>query len=149
MQQTWHVDPDKCTFIVLAKKDAAIVSDSCTTIPGEGGAMVGDVNLFFVDGDRTVGELSLMIAEPSVRKQGIASEAALMMMKYGAHHLGVKEFVVKISDGNDASINLFKKLGYDLINHDEDFEETEFRFTNLGKLDSVRMECAPYTHPSC
>ncbi|XP_078230717.1 alpha/beta-tubulin-N-acetyltransferase 9 isoform X24 [Callithrix jacchus] len=79
MQRSWREDADKCTFIVL---DA----EKWQAQPGttEESCMVGDVNLFLTDlEDPTLGEIEVMIAEPSFRGKGLGTEAVLMMLSYG------------------------------------------------------------------
>nr|XP_030143611.3 N-acetyltransferase 9 isoform X1 [Taeniopygia guttata] len=76
MQRSWRDDADKCTFIVLDSE----------RWPGqaEENSMVGDVNLFLTNSeDPTVGEIEIMIAEPSCRGRGFGKEATLLMMAYG------------------------------------------------------------------
>ncbi|XP_048221661.1 N-acetyltransferase 9 isoform X3 [Perognathus longimembris pacificus] len=79
MQRSWREDTDKCTFIVLdAEKWRAQPG------PSEESCMTGDVNLFLTDlEDPTLGEIEVMIAEPSCRGRGFGTEAALLMMSYG------------------------------------------------------------------
>ncbi|XP_054702941.1 alpha/beta-tubulin-N-acetyltransferase 9 isoform X3 [Grus americana] len=78
MQRSWRDDTDKCTFIVLDTErwsGQAHADEDC---------MVGDVNLFLTDTeDPTLGEIEIMIAEPSYRGRGFGKEATLMMMSYG------------------------------------------------------------------
>ncbi|XP_074463846.1 alpha/beta-tubulin-N-acetyltransferase 9 isoform X2 [Larus michahellis] len=78
MQRSWRDDADKCTFIVLDRErwsGQARAEEDC---------MVGDVNLFLTDAeDPTLGEIEIMIAEPSYRGRGFGKEATLMMMSYG------------------------------------------------------------------
>ncbi|XP_064438831.1 alpha/beta-tubulin-N-acetyltransferase 9 isoform X5 [Mirounga angustirostris] len=79
MQRSWREDAAKCTFIVLdAEKWQAQLSTT------EESCMAGDVNLFLTDlGDPSLGEIEIMIAEPSCRGKGLGTEAVLMMMSYG------------------------------------------------------------------
>lgn len=114
MQQAWARDPDKCTFIVELD-----------------GAPVGDVNLFFHDAaneDRAhryaCAEIEVMVAEPAARRRGVASEALAIMMAYAVQDLGVGVFEAKVKDGNDASLRLFRGLGYVQVSHSAVFEET-------------------------
>jgi len=104
-------------------------------------AMIGDINLFLseeeVDDDSnneelsynniqhqedqtkqsnellTQAELDIMIAETSHRHKNLGVELVLTMMHYGALHLGIKRYFVKIDEKNQSSLRLFKeKLGY-------------------------------------
>ncbi|XP_006886293.1 PREDICTED: N-acetyltransferase 9 [Elephantulus edwardii] len=119
MQCTWREDADKCTFIVL---DA----EKWQAQPGtaEEGCMAGDVNLFLTDpGDPTLGEIEVMIAEPSCRGRGFGTEAALMMMSYGVTRLGLTRFEAKIGQENEPSIRLFQKLHFEQVAVSSVFQE--------------------------
>jgi RimJ/RimL family protein N-acetyltransferase len=82
--------------------------------------MIGDINLFlsstYEDDDEEcvrpgtlTGEINVMIAEAAYRGKGLATEAILLMMHYGAHALGIKKFMCKIHESNAASIHMFKR----------------------------------------
>ncbi|KAM9596222.1 alpha/beta-tubulin-N-acetyltransferase 9 isoform 1-T1 [Trichechus inunguis] len=123
MQRSWREDADKCTFIVLdAEKWQAqpgITEESC---------MAGDVNLFLTDpGDPAVGEIEVMIAEPSCRGRGFGTEAVLMMMSYGVTKLGLTKFEAKIGQGNEPSIHLFQKLHFEQVAVSSVFQEVTLR----------------------
>ncbi|XP_019146190.1 N-acetyltransferase 9 isoform X4 [Corvus cornix cornix] len=89
MQRSWQDDADthsegaatflfspECTFIVL--------DSGCWPGQAEENSMVGDVNLFLTNTeDPTLGEIEIMIAEPSYRGRGFGKEATLLMMAYG------------------------------------------------------------------
>ena len=98
-------------------------------------AMVGDVNLFISDEDdeeeidpfappptiscgtkqqqqQQQAEVDIMIAEAAYRGKGLGREATILMMLYGAKHLGLRRFFCKINQENHASRSLFQnKLG--------------------------------------
>eukprot|EP00128_Syssomonas_multiformis_P009653 Colp12_sorted_trinity150504_noHs@8271 len=86
MQQSWHDDPQKLTFIVLDK-------DRFKDLVDDIDAMAGDVNIFFNDhDDPKAGELEIMIAEESSRGKGVAKEALKIMMQYGIDKLQMTRF---------------------------------------------------------
>ena len=103
MQRSWAEDADKCTFIVLDRDRAGA---PC-------GGMCGDVNLFLCDpmqeGDRSVAEVEIMIAEPESRRKGLAREALTLFMAFAAAELGVTKFVAKVGEANAASLRLFRE----------------------------------------
>ena len=114
MQEAWRNDPDKCTFIVLARnrlKDGDEVK-----------AMVGDTNLFLQEDG--VAEAEIMIAEVEARGGGLGWEAMLLMLRYGVEELKVKQFQAKIKFSNTASEKLFKKIGLKESSRSEVFCET-------------------------
>lgn len=120
MQRSWRDDADKCTFIVLDSE----------RWPGqaEENSMVGDVNLFLTNSeDPTVGEIEIMIAEPSCRGRGFGKEATLLMMAYGVRKLGITKFEAKIGQENEASICMFKKLHFKEVAVNSIFQEVTLR----------------------
>jgi RimJ/RimL family protein N-acetyltransferase len=151
MQETWRADPRKCTFIVLDA--SAIRAGFCTadsilpasfigeTIP----SMIGDVNLFLSpysdeEGNAVVGspdqeqqlwqgEVDIMIANPSNRRQGRGVEAVLLMLWYAVTQIkDIARFYCKIHETNVASIHLFRHRlqfvpsGYAACFHEHEFE---------------------------
>jgi|EP00505_MAST-04D_sp_SCG-Rhode-Island_P002554 RimJ/RimL family protein N-acetyltransferase len=132
MQASWRDDETKCTFIVLDRTD--------------GDKPVGDVNLYYHDSDEpTVGEIEVMIAEPSGRRKGLATEALHLFMHYAIDELGTTRFVAKISDVNKPSLALFTALGYQIYAKVECFEEThmEMKVGPAAELNRVSIRnCA-------
>ena len=124
MQQSWHLDPKKLTFIVLAKEPLKLE---------EGGhsereliCMAGDVNLFMNDyEDATNAEIEIMIAENCYRRMGFASEALKLIINYGSKQLNLKRFYAKIGKDNIASLALFKSIHFVEVNYVAAFEEFE------------------------
>lgn len=123
MQQTWLHDDDKCTFILLD-----------TSLPGpHGGAMAGDVNLFWNEhDDDNVVEIEVMVAEKCSQRKGIAREALKLLMAFAISKKGVCGFIAKINEGNLPSIMLFGQLGF--VKHKEVAVFSEIHFL----LDSAR-----------
>lgn len=123
MQCSWCEDEDKCTFIVLdAEKWQAHPR------PPEESCMVGDVNLFLTDlEDPTLGEIEVMIAEPSYRRQGFGTEASLLIMSYGVTKLGLTKFEAKIGQENEPSIRMFQKLHFKQVAMSNVFQEVTLR----------------------
>ncbi|XP_062937013.1 alpha/beta-tubulin-N-acetyltransferase 9 isoform X3 [Cynocephalus volans] len=96
----------------------------------EESCMAGDVNLFLTDvEDPTLGEIEVMIAEPSCRGKGFGTEAVLMMMSYGVTNLGLTKFEAKIGQGNDPSIRMFQKLHFEQVAMSSVFQEVTLRLT--------------------
>ncbi|KAI8598886.1 GNAT domain-containing protein [Dissophora ornata] len=122
MQESWRVDENKCTFIILAKDGPGQVITAKNALSQK---MVGDVNLFFNDHDDPhSAEIEIMIAEPSYRRKGLGLEALRMMMTYAYQALGTKRITSKISTENKGSIQLFlMQLGFVQIGYSEIFGE--------------------------
>ena len=121
------------TFIILLRqkgqeKPASLIED-----------MVGDVNMFLSPLDTSEddsasslmqGELEIMIAEPSARRKGCATEALSLMIRYAlANKLVAKpeDLLVRIGERNTRSIEMFGKLGFEVVKRVAVFEELEMR----------------------
>ncbi|CAO2814243.1 unnamed protein product [Amaranthus hypochondriacus] len=110
MQLSWNQDPLKCTFIILDKQ--MIVGEFLHGQPHTE-AMVGDVNIYMNDlEDPLLAEIEIMIAEPKSRGKGLGKEAVMMMMAFSVENLGIHTFRAKIGESNQASLDLFHKLGF-------------------------------------
>ncbi|XP_057525953.1 GCN5-related N-acetyltransferase 9 isoform X2 [Amaranthus tricolor] len=110
MQLSWNQDPLKCTYIILDKQ--MIVGGFLHGQPHIE-AMVGDVNIYMNDPeDSLFAEIEIMIAEPKIRGKGLGKEAVMMMMAFAVENLGIHTFRAKIGESNQASLDLFHKLGF-------------------------------------
>ncbi|KAM3958247.1 microtubule-associated Nat9 [Aphomia sociella] len=113
MQKSWLEDEDKCTFIILHKD----------TRNDEIESMIGDTNIFITDKENCIGEIEIMIAEPSARGKKLGWEAVILMLIYGIKYIKLKTFEAKISVTNVISIKMFEKLGFSEISKSDIFQE--------------------------
>lgn len=121
MQLTWTQDPHKQTFIVLDKQ--LIVGEFLHGQP-QIQAMVGDVNIYMNDPeDHLLAEIEIMIAERKSRGKGLGKESVLMMMTFSVENLGIHTFRAKIGETNQASLDMFHKLGFEDVSFSEVFRE--------------------------
>ena len=112
--------------------------------------MIGDINLFLSDVDdddfhrvqcRKQAELDIMIAEKSYRGKGIGHESVCMMILYGSQALNIGRFFVKVNEDNNASLNLFRKLGFVQCNYVECFHEIELEMLVINEaLESIKSK---------
>lgn len=75
-------------------------------------------------------ELEVMVAEPSWRRQGLAREAVQLLVAYVLRAVpNVALFVAKISDDNEASLRLFRSLGFGVHRQLSFFAQTELHLS--------------------
>ena len=160
MCEEWRRDDKKRTFIILDGGASRTNADTDTQsdLPAGDGAvcntdwvlkrldrMVGDVNLFLsveeeLDETGSVcssvfqAELEVMIAEPSGRRQGLATQACQFMIGE-AFRAGVERVFVKVKDDNSPSLRMFEKMGFDFVKHVECFGETEMEIRKNSRSD--------------
>ncbi|KAG0055538.1 N-acetyltransferase 9 [Gryganskiella cystojenkinii] len=140
MQESWHVDEKKCTFIILAKETP---EQEITPKNALSQKMVGDVNLFYNDHDDPhSAEIEIMIAEPTYRRKGMGLEALRMMITYAYKSLGTTRITAKISTENQGSIQLFTtQLGFVQIGYSEIFGEVTLeRALSISSTSTTEVE---------
>ncbi|KAF7960943.1 hypothetical protein EAE96_000614 [Botrytis aclada] len=153
MQRSWRTDYDKLTFIICLPEENHASQDIRKGVSDAPGKMVGDVNLFISEADEDaegcIGEIEIMIAEPSARGKGLGRSAVVAFLEYLRCNLekimeeyrngiqGKKEegkmqllqLRVKIGGRNVASIGLFESLGFVKVGEGENyFGEVELVF---------------------
>ncbi|KAL1319571.1 hypothetical protein HN51_071826 [Arachis hypogaea] len=146
MQLSWSQDLNKDTFIVL-DKDLLLGNFSHGEPHVE--AMVGDVNIFMNDLDNPhMAEIEVMIAEPKSRGKGLGKESVLIMMAFSIESLGINVFRVKIGESNEASLNLFKKLGFVQTSYSNIFREVtlEWQVSELKNEEMVGLSATMIKH---
>ncbi|XP_044764447.1 N-acetyltransferase 9-like protein isoform X2 [Coccinella septempunctata] len=106
MQQSWLLDENKCTFIILDKE---IYTNSKDEIV----AMIGDTNFFLTDINGVLcAEAEIMIAEVTSQGKKRGWDSMLHMFLYGIAFIHIKHFIVKIGNSNSKSISMFRKMGF-------------------------------------
>jgi len=133
MQESWRQDNDKLTFIAClptaSSSDHVDINAKTLDSPDQ---MIGDVNLFLSvadeDPEGCIGELELMIAPTSQRRQGYGRATILTFLHYIQIHLpeildefakkekvgkmALLQLKVKIGGKNERSIKLFESIGF-------------------------------------
>ena len=113
----------------------------------ENGVAVGTIGFHSAPGHESLAELAPGAAEfgyevtAAYRRQGLASEAILALIRWAQEQHGVERFVVSISPDNEPSLGLAAKLGFrkigwhmDEVDGPEDIFEKRFGGEAKGAL---------------
>jgi len=75
---------------------------------------IGTVDLFDIDFYNLRAGVGILIAEEKNRKQGYATEALNILIKYAFQHLGLNQLYCNINVNNIASLRLFQSRGFEI-----------------------------------
>src|SRR5699024_597786 len=85
------------------------------------------VNFYVQDADEAVAEIEIMIAEVAARGRGFGKQAALVMMHFAHHTVGIRRFEAKIKMSNTQSQRLFAEyFGFRECSRSTVFEEITY-----------------------
>ena len=91
------------------------------TLPGKA---VGAVDLFDFDPFHFRAGIGILIHDKKDRKLGYASDALQLLCNFAANHLRLHQLYANITVDNLASIQLFKKNGFELTGTKKDWRRT-------------------------
>ncbi|XP_035791300.1 N-acetyltransferase 9-like protein isoform X1 [Anopheles albimanus] len=146
MQRSWRQDEDKCTFLVLDRQEFERTGDEIA-------ALIGDTNIFLqlppsdgTDGDGSVvGEIEIMIAEPTARGKRCGWEATLLMLRFGVEYLRVAKFVAITKDTNRPAMRMFERMQFSETLRSAVFHEVTFeRSVDREWIEWMRSEVSSY-----
>ena len=96
------------------------------------------------DGETVLGDATLSFyIKREYWGQGFATEAAIAFVEFGWKHLGLTRIVATVQVGNDASVHILRKVGFELIATEHGLHRSFFRFAlrnpnSQARLDSSR-----------
>ena len=76
---------------------------------------VGTVELFDFDPYHSRAGIGIMVFENEDRRRGIATEAFEIIADYAINEIGLAQIYVNIAQSNEASLQLFQKLGFEIV----------------------------------
>ncbi len=96
---------------------------------------VGAIDLFDFDPHHHRAGMGILVADPSDRRQGYAREALETLLEYCFNILNLHQLYCNIEDGNEASLALFKDLGFV-----EAGRKKEWIYTGQGYVDELLFQ---------
>ncbi|MBN8703987.1 MAG: GNAT family N-acetyltransferase [Bacteroidetes bacterium] len=89
------------------------------------GNVVGCIDLFDFDPAHLRAGIGILIANKQDRKNGYATEALDLLIKYSFSVLNLQQLYCNITVDNTASCTLFKKMGFELVGTKKQWIRTE------------------------
>jgi diamine N-acetyltransferase len=101
---------------------------------------IGTVDLFDFDPVHRRAGIGILIANQENRMKGFASEALTIFIRYAFETLHLHQLYCNISSDNQASLNLFKKLGFIEAGIKRDWLKTSDGWLDVCILQLVRPD---------
>ena len=94
------------------------------------GPKVGLIDLYNFDPKNRRAGIGIVVSNGDQRNKGIGSEALKLLMDYAFSTLDVRQLYANVGIGNEASIHLFKKLGFVQAGIKKDWIFLDGKFTD-------------------
>ena len=103
---------------------------------------LGLIDLFDFDPKNARVGMGIVIANPEQRNKGIGAEAISLLCDYVFSTLHLHQVYANILEDNEASINLFTKLGFEAIGTKKEWVRTSEGFKN----EIMYQKLSPHVH---
>lgn len=100
------------SYLDSAHRDIYEVKQLRLAICTDAGMLIGMIDLFDFDPRHLRAGIGVVIADPEARNQGYGAEAIRLVCEYGFEVLGLHQLYASVGEGNQASLHLFRKLGF-------------------------------------
>ncbi|KAA2216869.1 GNAT family N-acetyltransferase [Maribacter flavus] len=91
---------------------------------------IGLLDLFDFDPKNRRAGVGIVISDEGNRNRGVGTEALEILCKYAFKTLNLRQLYANILEGNERSLYLFKKLGFELVGTKRDWIFNEGIFKN-------------------
>ncbi len=105
----------------------------------DSGKMIGTVGFTRIDLAHNIGELGYVI-NPDYHGMGIATEASAKIVNFGFDVLQLHRIEAKFMQGNDASLNVMKKLGMTFEGYHRDSMLVKGKYRTIGYCSIIANE---------
>lgn len=126
-QQRWFTELDastsKIVFAICMKED-----DS----------HVGNVSLDLIDYRHRNARLSVFVAVPKLRGEGIGTRAIQLLIQYAFHYMNLHRLYCKTTAGNDNVLRFYEKLGFKIEGQLREHEFLQGQYVDKILLGLVR-----------
>ena len=115
-------------YLEYAHKDIYEVKQLRLVICGFNDEQIGMIDFFEFDFKNKRAGIGILIKDSENREKGYGREALKLLVNYGFKHLNLHQVYCNISEGNEASIKLFKSQGFEEIGLKKDWNYSKGSF---------------------
>ena len=91
---------------------------------------IGLIDLFDFDPKNQRAGIGIVVLESANRNKGVGAEAIEILCKYAFTVLNLRQLYANVGEENEASIHLFKKMGFEEVGVKKDWIRSEGTFKN-------------------
>lgn len=117
-------------YLENAHRDIYDVKQLRLVICTQDNEAIGLIDLFDFDPKNRRAGVGILILDEGNRNRGIGTEALEILCKYAFKTLNLRQLYANILEGNERSLYLFKKLGFELVGTKRDWIFNEGIFKN-------------------
>jgi len=107
---------------------------------GESAETIGSIDLFEIDSYHQKAGIGILIHQEKNRNKGYAGQALDVMIKYAFGVLLLHQLYCNIDEDNEASLNLFRKKGFQVTGNKKDWIRTKNGWKNELFLQLINLE---------
>jgi diamine N-acetyltransferase len=100
---------------------------------------IGLIDLYDFDPRNRRAGIGIVIRQAGERQQGVGSEALELLINYAFTKLGLHQLYANIDTGNDASIGLFSKFGFEKIGVKKDWNLMAGKFKDEAMFQLINQ----------
>jgi len=108
-------------YLDNAHRDIYDVKQLRLCICSESDTVIGLIDIFDFDPKNHRAGIGIVVLEDKNRNRGVGAEAIRLLTDYAFSILGLRQLYANVIEGNDASIHLFKKLGFEEVGIKKDW----------------------------
>ncbi|MBT8394680.1 MAG: GNAT family N-acetyltransferase [Flavobacteriaceae bacterium] len=117
-------------YIEESHKDIYQVKQLRLVISNYNDEPIGLIDIFDFDFKNKRAGIGILIENSEDRNRGYGGEALQLLMDYCFSHLNLHQLYCNITEGNDASMNLFSKLGFKEVGLKKDWNLVDGNYKN-------------------
>lgn len=124
-------------YLANAHKDIFEVKQLRLVISNYNKVSLGFIDLFDFDPSHRRAGIGILILEAANRQKGYGTEALKLLINYATKHLYLHQLYCNISEDNQASLQLFKKQGFEIVGLKKDWNFVDGAYKNEYLLQRI------------